>query len=61
MTELSAGMWLRDPISIAIPAGWPTGPLRIELGLYRKGERAKARGPHSAADAVTVATLQVVP
>ncbi len=61
MTDLQAGMWLRDPIAIAIPAGWPPGPLRVELGLYRKGERAKARGPHSAGDAVTVATLTVAP
>jgi hypothetical protein len=61
VTDLEPGTWLRDPIAVSIPQGWPAGKLRLELGLYRKGTRAKARGPHSANDAVTVATLEVGP
>jgi arylsulfatase A-like enzyme len=61
LQTLEPGQSLRDPIRVAVPVGWPAGPLRIELGLYRKGSRAPAHGAHSAGDAVTVATLEVAP
>jgi hypothetical protein len=61
LQTLEPGQHLRDPIRVSLPAGWPAGPLRIELGLYRRGVRAPARGAHSAGDAVTVATLEVAP
>jgi arylsulfatase A-like enzyme len=61
LQTLEQGQFLRDPIRISVPVGWPAGPLRIELGLYKKGARAPARGAHSAGDAVTVATLEVTP
>jgi len=61
LQTLAVGSFVKDPIRIAFPPGWPSGPVKLELGLYKKGARAPARGAHSAADAVTVATLQVGP
>jgi hypothetical protein len=61
LQTLSAGTFLRDPIRITLPVGWPAGPLRVELGLYRRGQRAPARGAHSVADAVQLATIEVLP
>ncbi|MEO6954207.1 MAG: sulfatase-like hydrolase/transferase, partial [Polyangia bacterium] len=59
LQTLGPGTYLRDPISIALPADWPPGPSHVELGLYRRGQRARAVGKHSVGDAVTVATIQV--
>ena len=59
LQQQKAGTYLRDPIAVAFPADWPPGPARVELGLYRRGQRAHAVGAHSVADAVNVATLQV--
>ncbi len=59
LADLQPGTFVRDPIRVSLPVNWPVGATRVELGLYRKGARAPARGAHSAADAVTVATLEV--
>ncbi len=59
LDALRPGTFVRDPIRVALPPGWPRGPVRVELGLYRRGARAPARGAHSAGDAVTVATIEV--
>jgi len=37
---------LRDKIKTHLAADWPKGPLTVEVGLWRKGQRAKVRGPH---------------
>jgi arylsulfatase A-like enzyme len=55
------GVWLRDRVRVTLPPGWPPGPISVEVGLWRRGERAPALGPHSAGDAVRAATLTVAP
>jgi hypothetical protein len=61
LQQLAKGQFVKDPIRVTIPIGWPRGPVRLELGLYRKGQRAPAHGPHSKDDAVTAATFEVAP
>jgi hypothetical protein len=59
LTTLEPGSFVKDPIRVSVPAAWPTGQVRVELGLYHKGGRAKAQGAHSVGDAVNVASFQV--
>jgi len=62
ITRLGAGTWLRDPVEIALPPGWPAGPTRIEIGAWRGGDRAPVRGPHATPDrSVRVATIEITP
>jgi arylsulfatase A-like enzyme len=61
LSRLETGMWLRDRIKIFLPSDFPPGPLHVEVGLFRKGDRVPAVGTHSRGGAVRVATLQVAP
>src|SRR5262249_8383900 len=61
ITRLGAGVWLRDRVKVALPADFPKGPLTVEVGLFKRGERAPAAGAHAHGGAVRVATLQVTP
>jgi arylsulfatase A-like enzyme len=61
LQDLKPGQLVRDPIRVTIPSSWRAGLVRLEFGLYRRGQRAPARGHHSVADAVTVATFEVGP
>lgn len=54
VTRLRPGTWLRDRVKLAVPPGWPEGPLTIDLGLWKGTERAAATGPHAAGDKVRV-------
>jgi hypothetical protein len=48
------GVWLRDKIKVAIPPDWPPGPITVEIGLWKRGQRAPAKGPNSHEGAVRV-------
>jgi hypothetical protein len=61
LARVRRGTWLRDRLRVSVPAGWPRGPLTVEVGLWRGAERMPAEGPHVRAGVVTVATLQVTP
>jgi arylsulfatase A-like enzyme len=62
ITRLGAGTWLRDPVEVALPPGWPPGPTRVEIGAWRGAERAPIVGPHSTPDrSVRVATVEIQP
>jgi arylsulfatase A-like enzyme len=57
--RIKPGQWLRDRVRVTLPAAWPAGPLAVDVGLWRREGRAPARGPHSQADAVRAATVQI--
>jgi arylsulfatase A-like enzyme len=61
LERVKKGLWLRDKVKAHIGADWPRGPITVEVGLWRKGQRAAAKGPHSAGGAVRVATMTVTP
>ncbi|MSP61371.1 MAG: hypothetical protein EXR72_13700 [Myxococcales bacterium] len=58
LQKLRPGQWARDRIRVQVPPGWPAGPLTVEIGLFKGGERAPVK---SGGDKVVVATLQVEP
>ncbi len=61
LEQLAVGLWVRDRIHVVLPPDWPPGPLTVEVGLWKRGHRAPARGPHSVDDAVHAATIRVQP
>jgi arylsulfatase A-like enzyme len=61
LSRLETGMWLRDKIRVSLPVDFPPGPVTVEVGLFRKRERAPASGTHSRGGAVRLATFQVAP
>jgi hypothetical protein len=60
LQKLKAGQYVRDPIKVAVPAGWPPGPLSVEVGLFQGGQRASVRSRGGAGNNVLAATVQVV-
>jgi arylsulfatase A-like enzyme len=61
LERMHDGVWLRDKIQVKLPPDWPPGPVSVEVGLWRRGQRAPARGAHSANGGVHVATFTVTP
>jgi arylsulfatase A-like enzyme len=59
LSRVRAGTWLRDRVRVHLPPGWPAGPYTVEVGLWQKGSRAPARGPHSDGNAVRAAKVTV--
>lgn len=59
--RLRPGQHLRDVFSVTVPPAYPSGRWRLELGLFRRAERAPVSGPHSdpARQAVIAAELEV--
>lgn len=56
--KLRPSQYVRDPIRVVVPAGWPRGPLSVDVGLWRGRERARASHGQ---DHVVVATVEVDP
>ncbi len=59
--ELRRDQYLRDHLSVQLPADWPLGVTTVEMGLWHGGERAPTHGAHSAVDFVRVAMAIVTP
>jgi arylsulfatase A-like enzyme len=61
LQKLAAGQYVRDPIKVTLPAGWPPGPLTVELGLFKGSQRAPVSSSSGAGNHVLAATLRVTP
>jgi choline-sulfatase len=62
LSRLRPGTFLRDRVHITLPPGFPRGPVRVRVGLFRGIERAPVAGAHGTPDhAVDLGTLTVQP
>jgi arylsulfatase A-like enzyme len=62
VSRLRPGTFLRDRVRVTVPPGPATGPLHIEVGLWRGPERAAIRGAHASPELfVDAATVTVTP
>ena len=61
IARLKPGVFLRDRVRVPIPSTFGIGPVQVEVGLWRRGERMPTKGAHSGADVIHAATLMVTP
>ena len=61
LQQVRPGTYLRDRVKVAVPPNFPTGTMRVLVGLWRPNERAPVRGSHGRDNAVEVATIEVAP
>jgi arylsulfatase A-like enzyme len=59
LPRITPGTWVRDRVRIALPASWPIGQTRVEVGLWQRNQRAQVSGPHAQKDSVLAATIAV--
>ncbi|MCS6915528.1 MAG: sulfatase-like hydrolase/transferase [Myxococcales bacterium] len=50
LQQLRPGTYVRDVIRIPIPRAWPMGAAGLEVGLFRRGERARVHGQPGVVD-----------
>lgn len=62
LKRLRPGQWVRDRVRFMVPRHWTSGTVRLEVGLFKKQERAQVHGPGlPPGDSLVAATLELSP
>ena len=59
LARAKPGQFIEWRVRSGVPSNWPAGPLTVEIGLFRGGQRAPTRGAGARGDFVRAATIEV--